>query len=283
MLDGAAKRTDKEPPGAKFALPVSGLAVALRRCTGAEDILLAEGRPDDPALALALVESLAWSCEAVDWAALCIADIDHLIVALRQSILGDRVVTDIHCTDPACGSRMDVSFGLDEFLAHHRPMRAPARGRFWAAEVSADEPGWFVARSPKGDEAAFRLPSIGDLIQAASTPKPDEFLANACIGHGRASPRSRGLAERAMAALAPPLSGPIGGQCPQCAIAVSAHFDARVYCLRELCDRARFIYEDVDTLAQRYHWSETAILSLPNDRRSQYADLARQARLAAGA
>ena len=282
MLDQAAKRKDQEPPGAKFVLPVSGLTVALRRATGAEDVLLAEGRPDDPALALALVESLGWGSEAVNWAALCITDIDHLIVRLRQSVLGDRVVTDIHCTDPACRSRMDVSFGLDEFLAHNRPMRMPARGRFWAVEVSADEPGWFVATSRKGDQAVFRLPTIDDLIQAATARKPDEFLASTCIGHDPASRRSRGLAERTMAALAPPLSGPIGGRCPQCAVAVSAHFDARVYCLRELCDRARFIYEDVDTLAQRYHWSETAILSLPNDRRSQYADFARQARLAAG-
>ncbi|WP_050420622.1 hypothetical protein [Bradyrhizobium tropiciagri] len=281
MLDGAIRRRDSEPPGAKFVLPVSGLTVAIHRATGVEDVLLAEGRADDAALALALVESRAWSCEIVDWATLPIADIDHLVVRMRQSILGDRVISDTYCTDPACRSRMDVSFGLDEFLAHHRPRRAPARGRSWAAEVSAEH-GWFIARSRGGDEVAFRLPTIGDLIQTAGAPTPDKFLAQACIAPDGASPRSRALAERAMAALAPPLSGPISGRCPHCAIAVSFHFDARVYCLRELCDRARFIYEDVDTLAQRYHWSETAILSLPNDRRSHYADLARQARLAAG-
>ena len=38
---------------------MSGLAVPLREPTGAEDVLLAERRGDDPRLALALVERLA--------------------------------------------------------------------------------------------------------------------------------------------------------------------------------------------------------------------------------
>ncbi len=47
---------------------------------------------------------------------------------------------------------------------------------------------------------------------------------------------------------------------------MTLYFDARWFCLRELRQRATFIYQDVDILARRYHWSETEILALPADR-----------------
>ena len=67
------------------------------------------------------------------------------------------------------------------------------------------------------------------------------------------------------------------GACPQCGAPITALFQARHYCLRELRDRARFVFDDIDVLAERYHWSERAILTLPLARRTQYAERARQA------
>ena len=81
-----------------------------------------------------------------------------------------------------------------------------------------------------------------------------------------------------MTALAPPLAGPLRGQCPHCGRFIEAWFEARLYCLQELRDRARFVHDDVDALAERYHWSERDILKLPQMRRAQYAERARQAR-----
>ena len=46
--------------------------------------------------------------------------------------------------------------------------------------------------------------------------------------------------------LAPALAGPLQGHCPDCGAAVDGPFDPRRYCLRELRDRARFVYDDVD-------------------------------------
>lgn len=77
-----------------------------------------------------------------------------------------------------------------------------------------------------------------------------------------------------MAAMAPPLSGEIGGLCPECGTAIAAVFEPRRYCLRELRERARFIYEDVDLLASRHHWAEASILAMPNRRRQTYVELA---------
>ena len=69
----------------------------------------------------------------------------------------------------------------------------------------------------------------------------------------------------------------------ECGTAIEARFDARLFCLQELCDRARFVYDDVDAIAARHHWSEAEILALPGERRIQYAERARQSRAATGA
>ncbi len=79
-----------------------------------------------------------------------------------------------------------------------------------------------------------------------------------------------------MARLAPPLATPLRGQCPNCGASITATFQARHFCLTELRDRARFVFDDIDVLAERYHWSERAILTLPHSRRTEYADRARR-------
>ncbi len=59
-----------------------------------------------------------------------------------------------------------------------------------------------------------------------------------------------------MQALAPDLASELQGRCPECGATVAVRFEPRRYCLTELRDRARFLFADVDALAQRYHWSE---------------------------
>ena len=79
-----------------------------------------------------------------------------------------------------------------------------------------------------------------------------------------------------MEALAPNLSQNLEGICPECGARVSVFFSPRRYCLRELRERAAFVYQDVDLLARRYHWSESEILALPCIRRMNYVEAARQ-------
>jgi hypothetical protein len=265
-------------PVARFALPISGVAVALRQPTGTEDVLLAEGRVSDPSLTLALAERLAWTEASSDWADFSVTDVDVLIVRLRQAIIGDRVIADVTCNGPSCGQRVDLSFGLGAYLAHHRPNPARARGRGWSAEPSNEEPGWYALRDDKKGVTRFRLPTLGDQIAVAGLPDSASVLAARCIRSDHLSQIAL-RTEAAMRAIAPALSGPIKGRCPDCAAPIDAYFDARRYCLQELSDHARFVYDDIDALAERYHWSERAILRLPNDRRTRYADRARQARL----
>jgi hypothetical protein len=271
-------------PGRGCVLPVSGIAVTLAMPTGAEELLLAEARPDDPRLALALVQSLARAVPAPDWAGLSVTDIDTIILRLRQMVVGEQISASLLCQAEGCGSRIEISFRIEDYLAHHKPVARP-RGRGWPAalprgrgwEVSPpDADGWYGLQTDSVLQARFRLPVLADQIEAGLRADAAEWLARQCIAPVKLPARVRARVEAAMAAMAPPLSGTLQGACPECGAAVAPLFQARIYCLRELSDQARFIYDDVDVLAGRYHWPEREILGLPYARRVQYAERARQ-------
>lgn len=271
-----------------ISLPVSGRQVLIRALTGMEELLLLEAPDDDLALALALMARVA--CPVGDensgggpdaWLQLTPTDVDFFVLRLRQLILGDRIVSDVHCHAPGCKARIDVSFGIDQYLDHQLDSRTQLRGRRWIAEAT-DERGWFrikESRPPASQncaDAVFRLPTAADLQDVATRSDATAELTRRCIRIAQGSPRQRRLAEAAMESIAPNLSQNLHGQCPECAATVDIHFNPRNYCLRELRDRARFLFQDVDAIARRYHWSESDILALPLMRRTRYADAARQ-------
>jgi hypothetical protein len=275
-----------DPELVRFALPVSGLTVALRPPTGSDDLLLAEAprtAGGDAALALALAGRLVRAVDGPppNWGGLSVTDLDALILRLRQQLVGDRVLADLPCPAEGCGERIDIAFSIDEFLAHQAPRRDPS-GEF----EPADEPGWFrlaggeVRAAPGGCEpppVRFRLPSADDLVAATSSSSVEEDLIRRCIRPLGLPPEVQERVESAMEALAPSLACDLEGVCPECASAVRVPFDARWFCLCELRDRASYVYEDVDVLARRYHWTEAAILAMPQGRRFAYAELARRA------
>jgi hypothetical protein len=272
-----------------IALPVSGRHVLVRALTGAEELLLLEAADDDLALALRLMTHLARPMEAESaggspdaWLHLTPTDVDFFILRLRQFVLGDRIVSDVHCQASGCSARIDVSFSIDQYIAHLLPARADVRGRGWIAE-SADEPGWYRVKDSRRRPASrssaagavFRLPTAADLRDVATRRDASAELTRRCIRSEPDSARQRRMAESAMEVIAPNLSQDLQGQCPECAAKIEIHFDPRRYCLKELRDRARFVYQDVDVIARRYHWSESDILALPLMRRTRYADAAR--------
>jgi hypothetical protein len=270
----ARSRAPPSAPMTGIFLPVSRIIVRLAQPRGAEDVLLAEHRIDDPSLVLALVERLARTETELKWEDLPIPDIDTLIARLRQSVVGDRVVAETACTAPACRERVDLSFNLGDWLAHRLPRSGTPRGRGWRAEPDGDMPGRYVLLADNAEKISFRLPTLADQIAVEGETDPAAALAGRCIRP--ANPPRRARVEAAMEQLAPPLATLLRGRCPHCATPITALFEARHYCLRELRDRARFVFDDVDLLAERYHWSERAILTLPLTRRTHYVERARQ-------
>ncbi|MBN9508198.1 MAG: hypothetical protein J0I21_03675 [Alphaproteobacteria bacterium] len=127
-------------PRTRFVLPVSGLEVRLRPPTGREDLLLAEADAPDAALALTLARRLG-RVEGGAWGALPACDLDALVLRLRQMLIGDRVLADVTCRAPGCGSRIDISFSIISYLAYHRPYSVPLKRPGWSAAPAADAPG----------------------------------------------------------------------------------------------------------------------------------------------
>jgi hypothetical protein len=290
----------------RFRLPVSGRFVALRSPSGAEDLLLAEAArtpSGDAALAVALAGRLARAVdgEPLHWGSLTVTDLDALVLRLRQSLIGDRIQADVACPASECGQRIDIAFSIADFLAHHTPQPDGARNSGFRLEP-ADEPGWFCLASvpdetgsspahslddasmegeptpapPRSGTVCFRLPTADDLLAVAGGPAAGTELARRCLQPADVPAELQQHVEAAMEAIAPSLSCDLQGVCPECGAVVTVQFDPRWFCLRELRDRAIFIYQDVDLLARRYHWSEAEIVAIPHARRAAYAELARR-------
>ncbi|MDA9504169.1 hypothetical protein XI09_05200 [Bradyrhizobium sp. CCBAU 11386] len=267
-------------PLARLVLPASGLSVTLRHPTGLDDILIAEGGLSEVQLALAIAERLGDEREALDWTALPVCDLEALLLHLRRGVIGDQVVTDSLCSAKGCGARLDFSFSIDAWLAHHRPKRPPLGARGFSVRASERHGEYDLSLRDVAGSFAFRIPTIGDQIAAAQDADAEMAIAQACLYPPDMPPRARRAAERAMQFLAPGLRDNLQGVCPECRATITVLFDPLHYCLQELRDRARYVYQDVDILAQRYAWSEAAILTIPSVRRMQYAELARATRVA---
>src|SRR5258708_2486331 len=74
---------------------------------------------------------------------------------------------------------------------------------------------------------------------------PASALAMRCLradsAKTKAKDKTKARAEAAMAVLAPPLAGALQGRCPDCGAEITAWFEARAYCLRELSLHARYV------------------------------------------
>src|SRR5947209_201449 len=211
---------------AKIRLPISQIEVILREPVGVDDILLLEAPVYDTACALELIARLALPAngQVVEWSALCVTDLDALLLQLRQKLLGNLIRTDITCPVADCGARIDVAFHIGEYLTHHRPRAA-------RHVEAADEPGWFRLRNTP---VSFRLPTVADQLVVAQASKPERELIRRCIRPAEIPARLLKRVETAMETLAPSLSQDLQGQCSECGMSVDMYFDVQQFVLSEL-------------------------------------------------
>jgi len=246
------------------ALPVSGLHVTLRRPAGEEDVLLFEAPRRDMRLAVALLSRLASEesgelrCEALP-----VADVEVLLLELRRLMFGEWVRGEAACPSRTCGARVDVSFRVGDYLAHHAPR--PVR------DVQPDgEEGWLTLRNAP---VRFRLPLAADCMAVNGRPDAERLMIARCVDPPELPQRLLGRVARALSLLAPPLADVVQGRCPECGSDLAVYFDPQDFTLRELRGEASLVFEEVHLLASRYHWSEASIMSMPRARRAQYAEL----------
>ena len=246
----------------RFRLPVSRIEAVLREPAGAEEAFLYEAGDGYADLALRTAEILARTRngEVIAFASLSITDLDAAMLAIRRMALGDAIRTTVQC---ACKDRIEIGFGIAEYLEHHAPrrprqVRGPCAEEWWEID---------------GGEGRFRLPSVADQLAISVHPDPLGELERRCFRPAELTKRDRRRMEAAMAAMAPDLFGALQGTCPNCAATVQVAFDPQQYVVAELRLRAAFVFEEVHMLAARYGWHERDILAMPHSRRARYAEL----------
>jgi hypothetical protein len=243
-------------------LPVSGSVVELRLPDGADDIALIEGDPDPIPAALRLLSRIATppGGAAADWSQLSVTDFEILLLHARRMLIGGTVATDVAC--PACRERVDISFAVADYIAAVRPATP-------CGVAQGPRAGWLAL-----DGTPFRLPVVADLLAVRETPAPGPALRALCQ-EPATEPRARARIGRAIARMAPEVTGHVGGTCPACGAAIAALFDVPGFVVTELRRRAVEVYAELHLIAAAYGWDEAAILALPAARRRRYAELVR--------
>lgn len=232
-------------------LPASRCRVAPREPSGEDELLVLDGAGTAAETMVALASRLVSGVD--EWLELPAVDLAAAALLVRRVWIGRTIRTDALCPAPDCGERIDIAFSVDDYLDHHRPRSY--RG------VTEPEPRVYELAGTR-----FRVPTIGDLLAGTLT---------SCIDDG-ATPALERRIERALEALAPPLSGALAGVCPECGATVELWFEPIDYTLAELREAAAPLFQHVHELASAYHWSEQAILALDRRRRHRYVELVRE-------
>lgn len=254
-------------------LPVSGIELVVREPTGQDELYVVEATLSPVAALLGLAARVARTAAGaeVDWAGLPVADLDAAALTIRQTWIGDAISADARCQEPGCGERIDVAFGIGDYLRYHSPRRP--RGARETGDL-----GWFALT---GTDVRFRIPTIGDLLAAQTQREPEIALASLCVEPADVSRAVARRLDRALSALAPSLNDLVGGGCPACGRSVALRFDPVGYTLADLRSAFAGVHWQTHAIAAAYGWPEDAILALPRGRRVRYASIIAEERSAA--
>lgn len=244
-------------PGAAL-LPVSGRHLRIREPRGEDELLVLESAGPAAPTMLALASRLATADDgsALDWPALPAVDLAAAALLVREVWLGGTIRTEALCPSVECAEPIDVSFGIADYLDHHRP-------RSFRGAVE-DDLGWFALRDAG---VRFRIPLVADVVAGT--------LAD-CVRPADLSAAEARRVDRALDAVAPRLDGELAGSCPACGRSVELRFEPIAYVTEELRDASSGLFAQVHELALAYHWSEASILALDRARRHGYVSLIRE-------
>jgi hypothetical protein len=201
-------------------------------------------------------------------------DREALLLHLRRISYSDRIEAVFACANQDCRERLEVALSTRDLLLEPYRDPAPLYERRIDGEISCT--------------LTFRLPTAGDQAAVAHVARTDpqraaRLILERCVQkeemgapavEWRTAPEP--LFEQAsalMAELDPQAEIEFDLQCPICGTRSSTPLDMATFLLQELDQRAEHLFRDIHTLAVWYHWSEEAILAMPQARRERYLDL----------
>jgi len=85
-------------------LPVSGVTLQVREATGADELVVLESVGSPVATVVTLASRLMTDSagEIPAWDELPAADVGAIALTIRRAWLGETIITDASCPDPAC-------------------------------------------------------------------------------------------------------------------------------------------------------------------------------------
>lgn len=223
-------------------------------------------RPVGRALALLAAAS---GVGAEELAELSLGERDRLLFALRERLFGTRLSSLATC--PSCAETVELACSTGDLAVASDELGQPtdaAALRLVALDheilyrrlTSAD----LLALPPDDDLESARRRLIDRCMLSATR-------AGAPLGAEDLPAEVRDAMEEAMALADEQADVQINLTCPACGAARQAAFDIAGYLWKEIEAWAERILAEVDKLASRYGWSESAILSMSAWRRQMYA------------
>jgi hypothetical protein len=218
--------------------------------------------------ALTLLEAACPDLSDEALAGLSIGRRDGLLLSLRESTFGSRLVAVAGCPD--CGEQLELAFEATDI-------------RHSGGAVDSDE---FSTVTADGYELRFRLPNSRDLMiagEAGDVASAREGLLQRCLLSARRDEvdcEIDRLPEHAIDALEQEMLR-VDGQanvqveleCPACQLAFTEGFDILAFFWSELDAWAQRTLVEVHRLASAYGWREREILELSPSRRGLYLGL----------
>lgn len=196
-------------------------------------------------------------------AELCVADRQFLMLRLAAMLDGEQLWLKVACG--YCEALFDVDIRRCDL-----PVKEAGQG--------------FPHVTLKLKECTLdlRVPTGADQQRIAELPDHQAMqqLLQSCICSVNGEPASKAFInkltddeleaiDQALDDVSPAVCNQLLVKCPECGKEQNAELDH--YVLTSL--NSRFFYDEVHTLASHYHWSEAAILDLPQARRRLYLDM----------
>lgn len=253
---------------AVIKLPVSRLEVRFRVPDGSDDLAIVEasGSPVERALdalrRLACITGREPGPEI--WKSLTVTDFEAALLGLRRFLFGDSAHCLYRCV---CGERLAPDFSISAFLEDVVPQLPRLVAR-------RDIDGWFNHSRAAG--IRFRLPAVQDQLEVMGHPAAESLLASRCIDGRKLNARELARVERAMESMAPLVSRPLAGNCPECGQPVTMPLHVPKLVMDELRLSAAGVHDEIHAIAAAYHWTEASILAMPQSRRRAYAETIRR-------
>ncbi len=200
-------------------------------------------------------------------ASLCVADRQYLMLRLAALLEGEQMWLKVTCG--RCESFFDVDLRRSEL-----PVKPAAEG-------------YPLVRLRLGEhEVEARVPNGGDQERIAELPDDQAMLQllQDCIcsvdGQPPAtefsqelSPREIEELDQALDEVAPAVCDRLQVVCPECGHEQAAELDHYA----GVRPGENYLYDEIHTLASHYHWSETDILDLPQQKRRRYVGMINRA------